>query len=168
MKRIIAVLLIFSLSVCGLFGQTVPTDSVLILSKAQSDADRFKLNDTDLKAFRKHRAAYMAKYNGQPNPFLGVPFPKLPVLANPQDIHQVHLNYNKVDYYSAYFKPTIATTADTSLLKDSVYVRAFRAQAYKNTINRHPAIHYIGIGVAVAGAVGLVILVSKIIASMGN
>lgn len=44
---------------------------------------------------------------------------------------------------SDYFKPNPADVSDTSLLKDSTYVTAYRLKAYKRTLHRHTAGHYL-------------------------
>ncbi len=44
---------------------------------------------------------------------------------------------DKDNYSSDLFKPNLALASDTSFLKDSVYVTAFRLAAYKKAINRH-------------------------------
>lgn len=44
---------------------------------------------------------------------------------------------------SDYFKPNTSDVSDTSLLKDSTYVQAYRIRAYKSTLHRHTAGHYL-------------------------
>lgn len=62
---------------------------------------------------------------------------------------------------SDYFKPTLASASDTTMLKDSAYVSAFRKNAYKNTLHRHTAGHYVLIYGGITA--GVVIIASIII-----
>lgn len=131
------ILLVLSLISSDLKAQV---DSLAAATRAEIDAAHFKLNKADLAQFRKDRAAYRS--NTRSN---------LSLNGN-----KIHSEYNKIDYMSDFFKPTRQTTTDTTLLNDSVYVRAFRSIAYKKTTNRHSAMHYVGIGAVIV--VGLTLI----------
>ena len=51
---------------------------------------------------------------------------------------------------SDYFKPSAAYARDSTLLKDSVYVAAFRQAAYNKTRKRRTVLHYAWVSVAVS------------------
>ncbi len=50
---------------------------------------------------------------------------------------------DKDNYSSDFFKPNRRYTSDTSLLKDSVYVKAFRAAARKKELRRRTTLDYV-------------------------
>lgn len=62
---------------------------------------------------------------------------------------------------SDFFKPTLSTTSSASLLSDSVYVKAFRQAAHKNTRNSNKVKKNSTIGTVgyVAGGVAVVALI---------
>lgn len=62
---------------------------------------------------------------------------------------------------SDFFKPTLSTTSNASLLSDSVYVKAFRQAAHKNTRNSNKVKKNSTIGTVgyVAGGVAVVALI---------
>ncbi|OAQ42255.1 hypothetical protein A5893_03850 [Pedobacter psychrophilus] len=60
------------------------------------------------------------------------------------------------NFRSDYFKPNTNTTRDTSLLKDSVYVQAFREAAFVKTRKRRTTGHYLAVGGAIYLGVSLV------------
>ena len=62
---------------------------------------------------------------------------------------------------SDFFKPTFGTTSNASLLSDSVYVKAFRQAAHKNTRNSNKVKKNSTIGTVgyVAGGVAVVALI---------
>lgn len=64
-------------------------------------------------------------------------------------------------YTSDFFKPTFGTTSNASLLSDSVYVKAFRQAAHKNTRNSNKVKKNSTIGTVgyVAGGVAVVALI---------
>jgi hypothetical protein len=57
---------------------------------------------------------------------------------------------------SDHFKPTASTVSDTSLLKDSAYVKAFKMAAYKKTLHRRTTGHH----VLIAGSILVVALLA--------
>ncbi|HVS92001.1 MAG TPA: hypothetical protein VHE59_08230 [Mucilaginibacter sp.] len=65
--------------------------------------------------------------------------------------------HNRRNSGSDYFKPGKSAVSDTALLKDSVYVKAYRAAAYAKTRHRHTAGHYVLLG---GVAVTVVVLVA--------
>ena len=136
--RLLYLFLLLSLPWVGLYAQTSSTDSIKAVSQAKTDADNFKLNKADLKQFRKHRSDYMLQYSPNRNPFSGPPnLFKAPVL--PSGVKKMKDGYNQVDRTADYFKPSKTTTTDTTLLNDSVYVKAFRSYAYNRTAARRTA-----------------------------
>ena len=50
---------------------------------------------------------------------------------------------NKKNNTSDFFKPTAATTSNAALLQDSVYVKAFRDEAYHKALGQRTTAHYI-------------------------
>jgi len=64
---------------------------------------------------------------------------------------EIRKKYKKhhFDYHSDYFKPNESTVSNTSLLKDSVYVKAYRRAAYIRNIKRRTAGHYVIVGAEV-------------------
>jgi hypothetical protein len=64
---------------------------------------------------------------------------------------------NRRNSSSDYFKPVAANVSNSALLNDSVYVAAFRQEAYAKTRHRHTAGHYVLWGGA---AVAVVVLVA--------
>ena len=50
---------------------------------------------------------------------------------------------NRKHSTSDFFKPTTATTANAAMLQDSVYVKAYRAEAYHNALGQRTTAHYI-------------------------
>jgi hypothetical protein len=63
---------------------------------------------------------------------------------------------------SDHFKPTATMVSDTSLLKDSAYVKAFKMAAYQKTLHRRTTGHHVliigSIAVAVVVIVGVIAL----------
>jgi hypothetical protein len=66
-------------------------------------------------------------------------------------------------YSSDYFKPTTLDARDTSMLKDSTYIKTFEMAAYKKTLHRRTAGHHVLIIGSIT--VGVVIIVGSIILS---
>jgi len=50
---------------------------------------------------------------------------------------------NRKNSTSDFFKPTVASTANTAMLQDSVYVKAYRAEAYHQALGQRTTAHYI-------------------------
>ncbi|MGF7038820.1 hypothetical protein [Mucilaginibacter lappiensis] len=63
---------------------------------------------------------------------------------------------------SDHFKPTASMVSDTSLLKDSAYIKAFKMAAYQKTLHRRTTGHHVliigSIAVAVVVIVGVIAL----------
>lgn len=143
MKCLIYSLFLACFCIMSLHAQTRNQND--IIKQAKKDAHGFILNDADLKRFRHDRGLDASTILTKPftlNP-LERPVPTQPNM--------------QVDYTSDFFKPTKATTADTALLSDSVYVKAFRSAAYKNTSSRRTTGHYIAIATAIAAGLVLII-----------
>lgn len=64
---------------------------------------------------------------------------------------------NRGNSASDYFKPGQANVSQGALLRDSAYVKAFRAAAYAKTRHRHTAGHYLLLG-------GVVLTVALLVA----
>jgi hypothetical protein len=64
---------------------------------------------------------------------------------------------------SDYFKPDKIYVKDTTLLRDSAYVTAFRHYAYKQNKRRRTAGHHILVGVEIAAGLAVVALIAIII-----
>lgn len=81
------------------------------------------------------------------------------------DVKTFKLNGNKLKQFrvhhfspsSDYFKPTPVNTSDTSLLKDSTYIKAFKQAAYNKTLHRRTTGHYVLIIGSIAIGVTLII-----------
>jgi len=170
-KRIVYLLFSSCLIAPNLHAQTARRDSLNLVAKAQDDANNFKLNKADLKQFRKHRDAYMAQYRNGPNQnplsLPPNPFPKSLTPPTPSAMQKIRYDYNQIDYTSDYFKPTKATTKDTTLIRDSIYVKAFRDAAYQHTTARRTAGHYIAIWGGVTVGIFLIIGFILIANTMG-
>ena len=50
---------------------------------------------------------------------------------------------NRKNSTSDFFKPTTTSTANAAMLQDSVYVKAYRAEAYHNALGQRTTAHYI-------------------------
>lgn len=70
---------------------------------------------------------------------------------------------DKANYSADFFKPNAGTTADSTLRADSVYVKAFRSEAYKRYVGKRSFGHYalLGVGgyIAISVVVALVVIV---------
>lgn len=118
LKYLLVSLFIATLPASILKAKNLPVDSMITL--AQSDAQKIRLNDADMKKFRKDR-------------------------------------HNST---SDYFKPVNTSTSDTSLLKDSAYVKAYRTAAYNKTRKRRTVWHHIWVGTAVLYSASLVVIMA--------
>ncbi len=66
-------------------------------------------------------------------------------------------------FTSDYFKPGGTGVKKTALLSDSVYVDAYRHEAFKRNKHRHTAWHYLLVGGSIAAGVVLLALTAIII-----
>ena len=66
-------------------------------------------------------------------------------------------------YTSDYFKPRETGIKNTALLSDSVYVDAYRQEAFKRNKHRHTPWHYLLVGGSIAAGVVLLALTAIII-----
>jgi len=106
------------LSSTALRAQTTHADSMIKMAK--DDAKKFRLNRNDWVKFseeqrNRSRAAMIYAHSG---------------ITGAQRA-QFRKEYRVVS--SDYFKPTASVVRDAALLKDSVYVQAYRQAAYKKT-----------------------------------
>ncbi len=149
MKKMLIVSLLLLVFVVGnVFAQSIKKDSIIKIATA--DAQNFQLNKSDLEKFRIDRRDQLVQMHKPSKMF--------------DRNYQEQVRTQKVDYTSDYFKPTKATVSDSTLLTDSVYVKAFREAAYNKTLKRRTAGHYIAvygsIATGVVGFIGLVVLLS--------
>ena len=70
---------------------------------------------------------------------------------------------NRSNLASDYFKPVRAAVSDTALLKDSVYVKAYREKAWNRTRHRRTVWHYAWMTEAIVGGAEVVALISFLI-----
>jgi hypothetical protein len=76
--------------------------------------------------------------------------------------------HNRHNSNSDYFKPAKANVTDTTLLRDSVYVKAYRQKAWKRTRNRRTLWHYAWVTEAVYGGAYIVLLVGVLLSNPEN
>lgn len=126
MAKLLIISLIMMLSFEGLFAQSLSKDS--LIKAAYADAENFKLNLQNFKAFRKNRS----------------------------------------NSYSDLFKPTKANVSDTTLLRDSVYVNAFRNAAYRKTLKRRTTGHYFLMGGVIYVVITVVATVVLLFVLLGH
>ena len=72
------------------------------------------------------------------------------------------------NYTSDLFKPNPGLVSDTTLLKDSVYVKAFRMTAYTKAYKRRTIAHYVLIGGVVYGILTIVVVSIAILILVGK
>ncbi len=74
---------------------------------------------------------------------------------------------DKTNYSADFFKPNAGTTADSTLRADSVYVKAFRSEAYKRYVSKRSVGHYalLGVGAYIAISVVVALVVIVVLAS---
>jgi len=149
MKKILIVsMLLVVCSAVSLFAQDIKRDSIIKI--AMADAENFELNKKDMEKFRIDRRDQL----------LGMHDPSKMFDRN----YREQVRTQKVDYTSDYFKPTKAMVSDSTLLTDSVYVKAFRDAAYNKTLKKRTAGHYIAIfgsiAVVVTAFIAIVTLLS--------
>ena len=70
--------------------------------------------------------------------------------------------------YSDLFKPAKANVSDTTLLRDSVYVNAFRNAAYRKTLKRRTTGHYFLMGGVIYVAITVVATVVLLFVLLGH
>lgn len=75
---------------------------------------------------------------------------------------------NRSNSYSDLFKPTKANVSDTTLLRDSVYVNAFRNAAYRKTLKRRTTGHYFLMGGVIYVAITVVATVVLLFVLLGH
>ncbi len=75
---------------------------------------------------------------------------------------------NRRNFNSDYFKPAKADVSDTTLLRDSVYAKAFRQKAWKRTRTRRTVWHYAWVTEAVYGGAYIVLLAGVLLTNPEN
>jgi len=142
-KCLIFTLLSLSLLTLKARAQNLHDDSIKKI--AVTDARKFKLDKARLTIFRNNRRNLAFEYYG----------------LDRSDAHSLKFGPRK-DGFSAYrrsrelssdyFKPAASAVSDTALLRDSVYVNAYREKAWQRTRHRRTVGHYVSItGVVITG-----------------
>jgi hypothetical protein len=67
--------------------------------------------------------------------------------------------HDKDNYSSDLFKPTEGVASDSKLLQDSIYVKAFRAAAYKRAHDKKSAGHYVLLGLGGYVVISAIVIV---------
>lgn len=75
---------------------------------------------------------------------------------------------NKGNYTSDFFKPKLGAVSDTLLLKDSVYVKAYRQAAYNKSLKKRTIGHYILVGGAVYAVLTVVVAIVTLFVVLGK
>ncbi|MBS1532135.1 MAG: hypothetical protein JSU01_17670 [Bacteroidetes bacterium] len=143
---------------------------------AIADARKFRLDKERLSIFRKSARQMIRDYyfpGGRPRPSLRPPTPPIDLATTQRDLRarrdgfQVYRRQRELA--SDFFKPIPSAVSDTSLLRDSVYVAAYREEAWKRTRRRRTFGHYAIIGgsvvggaTVIAGFVALMLALSRI------
>ena len=80
-------------------------------------------------------------------------------------LEQMRFKEDKDNYISDLFKPSAATSSDTALLKDSVYVKAFRMAAFKKAHERKPGHYFLIGGIILVGIYAIILTIASLTAS---
>lgn len=75
---------------------------------------------------------------------------------------------DKANYSADFFKPNPGTTADSTLLADSVYVKAFRSEAYKRYVSKRSVGHYALLGVGAYVVISIIVALIIVATLAGN
>lgn len=144
LKCLALTLVLLSLLALKTQAQNLRDDSIKKIAVA--DARKFKLDKTSLKKFRQNRRILALEYFE-----LGGSEIDGPTLRQQRIGFSIYRRNRELT--SDYFKPVASAVSDTTLLKDSVYVKAYREKAWQRTRHRRTAGHYAWMtGTVVAGA----------------
>jgi len=75
---------------------------------------------------------------------------------------------DKANYSADFFKPNAGTTADSTLRADSVYVKAFRSEAYKRYVSKRSVGHYALLGVGAYVAISVIVALVVVVILAGS
>jgi len=75
---------------------------------------------------------------------------------------------DKANYSADFFKPNAGTTADSTLRADSVYVKAFRSEAYKSYVSKRSFGHYALLGVGAYIVISVVVALVVVVVLVGS
>ena len=143
-KYLTLTLVLLSLLALKTRAQNLHNDSIKKIAVA--DAGKFKLDKTSLKKFRQNRRNLAFEYFELSESDAGALGFRQPRSSFSNYRHNRELA-------SDYFKPVASAVSDTALLKDSVYVNAYREKAWQRTRHRRTVGHYAWVtGTVVAGA----------------
>jgi hypothetical protein len=79
---------------------------------------------------------------------------------NDTDMNKFKTNRHNAN--SDYFKPGKSGVSDTTLLADSVYVKAYRTAAYNKTRKRRTVWHHVWVGALFFEAVGSIVIMAVV------
>ncbi len=142
-------LLLLSLLTLETRAQNLHDDSIKKIAVA--DARKFKLDKARLTAYRQNRRNLEMEYF-----VLGRSDAGLSRLRQQRDGFSDYRRSRELA--SDYFKPVASAVSDTALLRDSVYVNAYREKAWDRTRHRRTAGHYVLMGGVVLAAAEVVAL----------
>ena len=144
LKCLTLTLVLLSLLALKTRAQNLRDDSIKKIAVA--DAGKFKLDKASLKKFRQNRRNLALEYFE-----LGGSDADAPGFKRPGGGFSIYRRNRELE--SDYFKPIASAVSDTALLKDSVYVAAYREKAWQPTRHRRTVAHYAWMtGTVVAGA----------------
>jgi hypothetical protein len=155
-KTLTFIIALLSLLALNARAQTLHDDSVKKIAIA--DARKFRLDKERLSIFRKN-ARQMARDYYFPGGRRGMLLPtwRPDKVAAPRGRPVDHDGFpvyrRQRELASDFFKPIPSAVSDTALLRDSVYVTAYREEAWKRTRSRRTFGHYAIIGGSVVGGV---------------
>ena len=171
-KTLTFITVLLSLLALNTLAQTLHEDSVKKI--ALTDAKKFKLDKERLSIFRKN-ARQMARDYYFPGAGPGMLRPSWRPMkiagqrGRPVDHDGFPAYRRQRELASDFFKPIPSAVSDTTLLRDSVYVTAYREEAWKRTRARRTFGHYAIIGgsvvggaSAIAGFVVLMVALSRV------
>jgi hypothetical protein len=166
------IIVLLSLLVLKTRAQTLHDDSVKKIAIA--DAKKFKLDKARLTLFRKNARQMARDYyfpGGRPGVLLPSWRPDKAATRRglPVDHDGFPVYRRQRELASDFFKPIPSAVSDTALLRDSVYVTAYREEAWKRTRSRRTFGHYaiiggsvIGGATAIAGFVVFMVALSRV------
>ncbi|WP_426670907.1 hypothetical protein ACPPVU_06670 [Mucilaginibacter sp. McL0603] len=148
-KYLTFTLVLLSLLTLETRAQNLHDDSIKKIAIA--DARKFKLDKARLTTFRQSHHnlefAYFERYRSDAG---------APRFGQRKNGFSAYMRSRELT--SDYFKPVASAVSDTTLLTDSVYVKAYREKAWQRTRHRRTAGHYVLIaGIVDAGAAVIVL-----------
>jgi len=158
-KTLTFILLLLCLSALTARAQNAHEDSVKKIAIA--DGQKFKLDKARLTVFRKNARQMARDYyfpGGRPGMLLPNWRPDKAAARRglPVDHDGFPAYRRQRELASDFFKPIPSAVSDTTLLRDSVYVTAYREEAWKRTRSRRTFGHYAIIGGSVIGGASVI------------